>query len=172
MPNYMVCGAQNAAAFSNHRNTVSNRNFHWFCSEVHFFMFKKVATNYFVLWILQVFYESSVLKHHQIELSSFGLSLFQGLRKLRVSLFARAHRSVLSEQPLVHERSNLCVEHGLLFSFFLSRKTRPYELLQATPMPVNALCACNRRQMLWDSSQSLGVGLVLIKVFASEDQVA
>ena len=58
------------------------------------------------------------------------------------------------------------------FPFFLSRKTRPYELLQTTPMPVNALCACNRRQMLWDSSQSLGVDLVLIKVFASEDQVA
>ena len=126
----MVCGAQNAAAFSNHRNTVSNGNFHWFCSEVHFFMFKKVATNYFVLWILQVIYESSVLNHHQIEMSSFGLSLFQSLRQLRVSLFARAHRSVLSEQPLVHERSNLWVDHGFLFSFFLSRKTRPYELLQ------------------------------------------
>ena len=47
-----------------------NGNFHWFCSDVHFFMFKKVATNYFVLWILQVIYESSVLNHHQIEMST------------------------------------------------------------------------------------------------------
>ena len=82
-------------------------------------MFKKVAINYFVLWTLQVIYESSLFNHqHPIEKSSFGLSFFQGFGQLRVSLFAKADRSVFSEQPLVHERSHLWVEPGFLLAFF------------------------------------------------------